>query len=221
MATPRLKGQWPTIMPSSAFHPTRTDPRSRPPTATSPAATTRTSGATGRRWPRSTRRGASSGGTNCAWRTTPLDGSRDSPRGMAARRRPPQPDRSPLPQPAGASTRAGAPSPSGATPTGRSLSSQRTTPTTSSGSLGRPRGSPSARRSTPSLRDGPGAGLQPDGHGDAPGTVPIEVRPPPPLVAEAGLSRRGRSSAPPRSPRAASGTVARSSHRASRSTPSA
>ena len=137
---PKTQRAWPTIMPSSAFHPTRTDPRSRLRTATSPDAITRTSGATGRRWRRSTRRGASSGGTRRAWRTTPHEASRDGPRGMAARRRPRRLDRSRQLQPAGASTRAGARSGSGATPTGRSASSRRTIRTTSSGWLAHRRG---------------------------------------------------------------------------------
>ena len=66
-----------------------------------------------------------------------------------------------------------------------------------------------------------GCCFRPDGHGDAAGTVPIEVRPPPALVGRSRFRRGRRSSVPPANPRAASGTVVRASPRASRSTPSA
>ena len=199
MATPRLRGQWPTIMPSSAFHPTRTDPRSRLPTATLPGATTRTSGATGRGWRRSTRPGASSGGTRHAWRTTPRDG-RDAPRGMAACRRRRRPDRSPPPQPPGRR-------PARAHARVRALcrlDGQR--------ARGARPGLPRVARSGAGGADVPqgdlhgarataGCCFRPDGHGDAAGTVPIEVRPPPALV---GRSGSGEDAGPPSRPRSSS-----------------
>ena len=191
MATPRLKGQWPTIMPSSAFHPTRTDPRSRPPTATSPAATTRTSGATGRRWPRSTRRGASSGGTNRARRTTPPDGLRRQPAGHGS---------TPPPAPTGPISAAAARR--GVDPRGRTLAFGRYADWTISELAAHdpdylewlaraPAGLTFRKEIYTELARRPAAVLRPDGHGDAAGTVPIEVRSPPPLVAEPGSQPKG------------------------------
>ena len=196
---PKTQRAWPTIMPSSAFHPTRTDPRSRLPTATSPAAITRTSGATGRRWPRSTRRGASSGGTRRASAYDATRQHRATARGAWQHAA------------AGADwTDLRGCSPPGRRPARaharvralRRLDGQRAR-------SARP-GLPRVARSRAGGADVPPGDLhgaratagclsRPDGHGDTAGTVPIEVRPPAALV---GRSRfQAEDAGPPPRPR--------------------